>query len=543
MKKNNFFYYLTAILCSLYATPSNALTISQINDIVPTLPNANDYACIAYSNHESIIFAQCFPGKPDNSEEKMQIYNRNVRDAKDKLKLEKETYQAANQELAARAEVNSQQASANDKLRQMSGTNVDVDSLEKMTDSQKQAFGQKLAARKISEAGAMTGMMTGMSKAEMMKLSSMSEKEQEAYMMQKMSGSEGTGLSVDEMQKLGKMSGKEAEEYAKSHPELATKIQNSRMGKTATANAGKINARAHADQNKIQNIRQKMGQQTAAQKQYMDAIDNKNMKAAQKQINDLFNEKYKTLVKAGRENYSGCYIRYSPRGYIFADGIMSSSEEKAMKDADKNCKILKTWDIHYQEFTKKAGEIWEQAVKQDISSIKSAIRTGTLKKLKIEAFFSNFTTPEMVNYINNIPGIDGTEEYINMLDKAKSSFKMPKEAAYCDQAWLAHAKSINDKSEKNTFYQSRAEELGGCSAAQLTAAGITQTKSVRNPKVNKNNKGYKDHTNDDKGHNGKGDWDHKEHGHHGNNSHHRNNDGIGHGDNHDNKYPEGKRDK
>ena len=553
MKKNNFFYYLAAMLCAAYITPANAITITQVDKIVPELPNANDYACMAYSNHENIIFAQCFSGKPDNSEERMQTYNNNVRNANDKLKHEKEAYQNANQELAANAEASRQKAGANDKLKQMSGMNVDVDSLSKMTEEQKQAFGHKIAARKMSEAGSLTGMMGGMSQEEIMKLSKMSDKEREAYMMQKMSGSEGMGLSMDEMQKFSTMNDKEIAEYVKSHPEVAAKIQNSRMGKMAAANAGKINARTQAAQNGVQNIRQKMGQQTAAQKQYMDAIDNKNMKAAQKQINALFNEKYKAMIKKGRENYSSCYIKYSPNGYIFADGNMSSSEERAMKDADKNCKSYKTWEIHYQKFTKEAGEIWEKAVKQDLSAIKTAAASGTLKQSKIATNFSNFTSPEMNNYVNNIPGIDGTEEYIEMLEKAKSSFTMPKEAAYCDQAWLAHAKSIEDKSEKNSFYQYKTDELGGCSAAQLSAAGITQAKTSRNSKanINKSNRGYKDHTNDDKkdhsnddkgyreNHEGKGNWDNRG-GHHGHKGHHGN---RGYGNSNDNKDFGGKRDK
>lgn len=478
MKKHNFFYYLAALVCStVFAAPAAAIDIAEVDKLVPSLPGANDYACMAYSDQHNAIFSQCFAPASDNSEDKVKEFKDNVGKAKEALEKEKHVYQEKNQDIAANAEASTNKSAANQKLKQMSGMNIDVDSLEKMSDEQKMSLGHKMAANKMSQIGQMTGMMGGMSQEEMARLSKMSEKERETYMMQKMSGNQGTGLSVSEMQKFSNMSDKEFEAYAKTHPEVIEKVKNSSMGKMAASNARRMNAQSQKGQI-VDSMKGRTVASKQAHKKYMTALEHKNMKEAQKQIEALFEEKYKAGIKQARENYSSCYSKYSSKGYIMADSLMDPDEEKKMKIAEKNCSSQRTWDTHYQEFTKQAGVLWAKAVRQDLAVIKAISANGTLKKLKIEAYYSNFTSSEMKNYVDNIPGIDGTEEYIGLLKEAGNPFVLPKEADFCDQAWLAKAKSIETASEKNEFYTGHVDSLRGCSEAQLKAVGITNTSPV-----------------------------------------------------------------
>ena len=476
--KNIFLTWLGAAVLAAQTAPAWSLGISQVDKLVPVLPDAKDYACMAYSVHDNKIFSQCFSGTNGNSEDKMKDYGDKVSAAKDKLKDEKDSYQNKNQELAAQAESSKQKAAANKKLKDMSGTNVSIEDIQNMTEEQKQAFGNKIAAHKMSQ----TGMMGGMSQADIMKMASMSEKEQQAFIMQKMSGSENTGLTADEMQRFSKMNDAEMEAYLKKHPDVMVRMQNSKMGKKALANRN-AKSKNPAEENTAlkqnENIKQ-------AQKKLSETIEPKNIKAAQKQINELFKTKYKASIKQARENYSNCYIKYSPDGYIFADGKMAASEVKAMENAEKNCRQLATWDASYKEFTLAAGDIWAKALKKDINAIKASSANGNLKKLKTDAYFSNFTSSEMQNYVNNMPGIEGTDEYIQLLEQAGKTFDMPKEAAYCDHAWLARAKSITDTEEKSGFYESHADELSGCTKAQLQAAGLTSSAAGRHGKGEKN---------------------------------------------------------
>lgn len=476
MKK--YFPNIFVLACAIIAAQSmtaSAINIAQVDSsVIPLLPNAADYACMAYKNMDNPIFLKCFAPAKDNTEDRLKAYNGKLDSAKDKLKDEKDSYQEKNQEIAAQAEAAKQKSAANNRLKQMSGMDINTDDLDKMTESQKQQFGMKVAARQMSQASAISGMFGGMSQAEMMKVAAMSEADQEAYMRQKMSGSNGTGLTPAEMKMIENMSDAEFAAYARKNPDVIGRMQNSKMGKAAAANAKKNNARSKADHAEAGSRMQAAESLKQSQKDLRDAVDAKNMKAARKQIRQLFNEQYKAAIKQAREDYSACYIKYSPNGYIHADGHMSESEVKAMNNAEKNCQ--KNWDSKYQEFTLKAGNIWAKAVRQDLNAIKTASANGTLKKLKIAAYFQNFDSPEMKNYVNNMPGIDGTDEYIQFLEQAGKTFDMPKEAAYCDQAWLVRAKKITDKTEKNDFYNGHKEELGGCTAAQLQGVGISSVK-------------------------------------------------------------------
>ena len=466
--------YIAAIIFSAaFVIPANAIDISNVDKIVASLPSANDYACKAYSNTENSIFSKCFAPAKDNSEDRMNSFNSNVQKAKELLESEKNAYTEKNKENAATAESNKQKAAADKRLQQMSGMDIDTDSIQNMTEEQKQSFAMKIASRKMANAG--NGMLGNMSQAEMMKLANMSEKEQKEYMMQKMSGSSGIGLTPAEMQKFSKMSDAEFEAYAKAHPDVVSRMSKSKMAQTAMANKGKANAKT----------KENPASSGIAQKQYMEAIQPKNMNAARKQIKALFDSKYKDKIKQSRESYSSCYIRYSPAGYIFADGIMSDSETKTMETAEKNCRSQKTWDSVYQDFTRKAGDLWAKAIKSDLSAIKEASENGKLKKMKISANFSNLTSMEMKNYVNNMPGIDGTDEYISLLEDAKEAFEMPSEADYCDHAWLARIKSTGAASEKNDIYNSHIDELRGCSADQLKAAGIKKASASGKKKAGK----------------------------------------------------------
>ena len=496
MKTPKTFHYIAAMIFSAsFVIPANAIDISNVDKIVASLPSANDYACKAYSNTENSIFSKCFAPAKDNSEDRMNAFNSNVKKAKEMLESEKKTYMEKNQEIAAAAETGKQKAAADKKLQQMSGTNIDTESLQNMTKEQQQAFAMKIASKNMSNAG--NGLLGNMSQAEMMKIANMSEKEQEAYMIQKMSGSSGIGLTPAEMQKLSKMSDAEFEAYAKAHPDVVSRMSKSKMAQTAMANKGKETAKT----------KENPASSGIAQKQYMEAIQPKNMNAARKQINALFDSKYKNSIKQARESYASCYIKYSPTGYIFADGIMSDSETKTMETAEKNCRSHKTWDAAYQDFTRKAGDIWAKAIKSDLSAIKEASKNGKLKKLKISANFSNLTSLEMKNYVNNMPGIDGTDEYLSFLEEADATFEMPSEADYCDHAWLAMIKKTSEASEKNDIYNSHIGELRGCSADQLKAAGIKKASASGKKKAGKaetgNGKSLKNKTKNTAGNKGR----------------------------------------
>ena len=454
-----------AAALALQAAYSYGLNITQVDKMVPVLPDAKDYACMAYSVQDNSIFSQCFTGRSGNSEDKMRDYDDKVSAAKDRLKTEKDAYQDKNQEIATKAEGSMRKAEAGKKLKHISGMDISVEDLQNMTEEQKKAFGHKAAAYQMSK----TGAMGNMSQADIMKLATMSDKEREAYMMQKMSGSENTGLTPAEIQKLSKMNDEEIETYLKKNPDVMKRMQNSGMARKAAAARNAKSKQAAGEPDPLK----KNNDMLQAQKQLRKTIEPENMKAAKKQIKQLFNEKYKNSIKQARENYSRCYIRYSPDGYIFADGKMADSEVRAMKNADRNCGNMATWDASYREFTLAAGDIWAKALKKDLNAIKASSANGNLKKMKTSAYFSNFDSPEMQNYVNNLPGIDGTDEYINMLEEAGKTFDMPEEAGYCDYAWLARAKSISDKDEKNDLYQAHSNELSGCTKEQLKSVGLT----------------------------------------------------------------------